>query len=200
MHKLSEWLQLSKESQSLLNQFIKEFSFPEPGPIIHKGQAVSGAYIVLEGELRVFTYSPNGSEATLYALKPGDTCVLTLNCVFNNFRYPAWVEASKASKVALIPGNVYKQLFKTEPQIQNITVKALSTLVFQLMDSLEEAQTLNLEQRLARFLLKHADSDGTVEITQQNLANHMGSTREVVARLIQKLKAQGPSELREQKS
>lgn len=184
-------LRLSPSNTEKLKQRAQQFVFEETGPVIHKGQAVSGAYMVMEGALRVYTYSPDGSEATLYVLRAGDICVLTLNCLFNDLRYPAWVEATAGTRVALIPGDLYRKFFAEEDSVRDITVKALSTLVFRLMDELEEVHTCNLDQRLGRFLLNHASADGTVNMTQQMIANHLGSTREVVARLMQSLVAQG---------
>jgi CRP/FNR family transcriptional regulator len=188
---LTAFLQLSPTNSKLLKRRAKQYQFDRPGPVIHKGQPVSGAYLVLDGELRVYTYSPSGTEATLYLLRPGETCVLTLNCLFNDLRYPAWVEASANSRVVMIPGDLYRQFFSEEPSVRDTTLKALSTLAFRLMDELEEVHTCNLEQRLARFLLNNASSDGIVRMTQQTLANHLGTTREVIARLMQNFNAHG---------
>ena len=183
--RLTELFQLSPANTDVLETRTRQVVFEKSGPVIHKGQAVSGAYLVMEGELRVYTYSSAGAEATLYLLRPGEICVLTLNCLFNDLRYPAWVEASTNSKVALIPGAIYRQFFAEEPSIRDITVRALSTLVFRLMDELEEVHTCNLEQRLARYLLHNASADGVVYATQQTLANRLATSREVVARLLQ---------------
>ena len=188
---LAQFVPLSPTNAALLQRRAKEFVFEEAGPVIHKGQPVSGAYLVMDGQLRVFTYSPDGREATLYLLRPGDTCVLTLNCLFNDLRYPAWVEATAKSRVALIPGDLYRQFFVEEAAIRDTTIKALSTLVFRLMDELEEVHTCNLEQRLALFLLNNASGDGVIRMTQQAIASHLGTTREVVARIMQSLAADG---------
>lgn len=155
--------------------------------LLHKGQPVSGAYVVVRGRLRVFTITPRGHEATLYFIDPGETCVLALNCLFNDLLYPAWVQAEAPSRVAMIPGAIYRQLFDTEPVIRSLTVHALSTLVFRLMAELELVHASHHRQRLAQFLLVHASSEGEVRMTQQQLAHHLGTTREVVARVIKGL-------------
>lgn len=159
--------------------------------IIYKGQPVSGAYVVLDGRLRVFTINPNGTEATLYFVSAGEACVLALNCLFNDLLYPAWVQADVATRVAIIPGTVYRKLFETEPLIQNMTVQALSGLVQRLMAELEQVHSSNHRQRLVQFILLHATSDGALQMTQQQIAKHLGTTREVIARLIQEFVAQG---------
>jgi CRP/FNR family transcriptional regulator len=93
--------------------------------------------------------------------------------------------------VEVIPGTIYRELFTREEVVRNLTVKALSTLVFRLMGELEQVHTCKLDQRLANFLLSNASDLGTIHMTQQQLASHLGTTREVVARLIQGFTAHG---------
>lgn len=188
---INDFLQLSENGAKLLADETKQVKFQQAEPVIHKGQSVSGAYLVLEGQLRVFTYTPQGTEATLYFIRPGETCVLALNCLFNDLSYPAWVEASPNTDVAVIPGALYRRLFEQERAVQDMTVKALSTLVFRLMDELEQIHSCNLDQRLAMFLLNNVSDSGVVKMTQQVLAGHLGTTREVIARIMQGFNSQG---------
>lgn len=182
---------LSPAGRQLLDAGVKESRFNKPDTVIHKGQRVSGAYLVTEGQLRVFTFTPQGNEATLYFIRPGETCVLALNCLFNDLRYPAWVETAPDTRVEVIPGALYRQLFEREPAVQDLTVKALSTLVFRLMDELEQIHACNLDQRLANFLLSNASDEGVLHATQQMLAGHLGTTREVIARVMRGFVAEG---------
>lgn len=188
---VEDLLPLSPEGRRLLEDKVQHVSFDKAADVIHKGQSVSGAYLVLDGQLRVLTFTPQGTEATLYFIRPGETCVLALNCLFNDLRYPAWVEAEPGTDVAVIPGPLYRRLFEGERAVQEMTVKALSTLVFRLMDELEQIHACNLDQRLANFLLNHASDEGVVGMTQQKLAGHLGTTREVVARIMQGFSEQG---------
>lgn len=182
---------LSPAGRQLLEGGVQTAEFSRPAAVIHKGQRVSGAYLVTRGQLRVFTFTPQGSEATLYFIRPGETCVLALNCLFNDLRYPAWVESTADTEVAVIPGPLYRRLFEREATVQDMTVKALSTLVFRLMNELEQIHACTLDQRLANFLLSNVSDSGVLHMTQQELAGHLGTTREVIARLMQGFSAQG---------
>lgn len=182
---------LSSEGMKLLDEGVLHKHFRNPTSVIHKGQCVSGAYLVTKGRLRVFTYTPQGSEATLYFIQPGETCVLALNCLFNDLLYPAWVETDADTSIDIIPGPLYRQLFEHEAPVQDLTVKALSVLVFRLMNELEQVHTCNLDQRLANFILSNASEEGVLKMTQQALAGHLGTTREVIARLMQGFVAEG---------
>ena len=183
--------ELSDASRALLARGLRYVQCGKGAPILAKGQRVSGAYVVISGQLRVFTLSPDGNEATLYVINPHETCVLALNCIFNDLLYPAWVEAGSATRVAVIPGTVFKALFEAEPAVRNMTVQAFSTIVFRLMMELEGIHSYKLERRLSNFLLLHASTDGTVRMTQQEIASHLGTTREVVARALGQLASAG---------
>lgn len=176
---------ITKGGREILDKGIVRKTIPPATTILHKGAKTSGAYVVTQGKLRVFSIAPSGTEATLYSIDPGETCILALNCLFNDLLYPAWVASEPRTEVAVIPGTVYRQLFQNEPSIQNLTVHALSTLVFRLMSELEQVHFCKLEHRLVDFILIRASSDGILRMTQQEIAYHLGTTRECVARIIQ---------------
>jgi CRP/FNR family transcriptional regulator len=159
---------LSGAARALLTKSVVIKNPSRDDAVLQKGQAVSGAYLVLKGKLRVFTIASNGTEATLYFLAPGETCVLAINCLFNDLPYPAWVQAETAAEVAVIPGWVYR-----------------------LMSELEQVHASNHRQRLAQFILTHSSAEGLLRMTQQQIAGHMGTTREVIARLMQEFVARG---------
>jgi CRP/FNR family transcriptional regulator len=187
---------LSNAGRKLLREATISRHHPSATPLLHKGQRTSGAYFVLTGRLRVFSISPSGTEATLYFIDPGETCVFALNSLFNDLLYPAWVQAVDETSIALIPGSTFRSLFSTEPVIRDLTVKTLSTLVFRLMAELEEVHSYKLNQRLANLILVHASTAGELRMTQQQIAFHLGTTREVVARLIRELVSAGLVETR----
>lgn len=191
IEQLEAFNDLTDSGRALLASGGAAHKFAGGNVIIEKGQDVSGAYFVLEGRLRVFTYSPSGKEATLYFLDPGETCILALNAMFNNLTYPAWVSTEEDTVVGVVPGPVYRSLFESEKAVQGLTVRTLSTLVFRLMGELEQVHSLTLDQRLAAYLLAHKADDGTLQKTQQEIAGHIGTSREVVARLMSRLAAKG---------
>lgn len=180
---------LSATGQHMLECGMQLNHFDELKTIINKGNSVSGAYVVVRGRLRVYSISPGGNEATLYFINPGEVCILALNCIFNNLAYPAWVQTEPGTCVGVIPSLTYRTLFQNEPSIQNLTVHALSVLVFRLMEELEQIHSLNLNERLARFILMRSEGDGQLRMTQSELAAHLGTTREVIAKLLRKMVA-----------
>jgi CRP/FNR family transcriptional regulator, anaerobic regulatory protein len=188
---LEPFRSLSNGARRLLQGRVTTKKTKRSEAILQMGQRVSGAYVVLAGRLRVFTQTSNGTEATLYFLDPGDACVLALNCLFNDLLYPAWVHAETSAEIAVIPGPVYRTLFDSEPGIRDLTIKALSGLVYRLMEELEQVHATTHRERLARFIVTQASGGSVLRMTQQQIAGHLGTTREVIARLMQEFVANG---------
>lgn len=180
----SPFSSLTATGKSRLREGVVSRHAVSEAPLLFKGQQISGAYFVLEGRLRVYSLAPNGTEATMYLIDAGETCVFALNSLFNDLLYPAWVQAVSETALAFLPGPLFGALFAEEPVIRDLTVRTLSTLVFRLMAELEEVHSFKLNQRLANLLLTHASSAGTLAMTRQQMAFHLGTTREVVARLL----------------
>ena len=107
---------LSAGGRQALRQGLRHQTFARRTTVLSRADPVGGAYIVVSGRLRVYTSSPAGREATLYEINPGETCVLALNCLFNDLRYPAWVDASAGTRVAIVDGRSYRWLFDTKPR------------------------------------------------------------------------------------
>lgn len=159
--------------------------------ILHPGDPVDGVYLVRSGAIRVYYIDPAGHEGTLYWIEPGESCILALNSLFTEIPYPAWAAAEKDGvEILSISGAVFRELFARDTAIQKFLFEQLSGRVFSLLRTLEEAMRLPQEKRLVRLLLSRADADGVVGLTQEELARHLGTIREVVSRLLRNLAAQ----------
>jgi CRP/FNR family transcriptional regulator len=178
---------LSAEGKTLLKRGLHSTEYKSRRTIVEKGQTVSGAFFVTKGRLRVFTITPEGNEATLYFVKPDEFCVFTLNCIFNDLLYPAWVQAEAGTQIAVIPAVLYRTLFQREVVVRDITVRAFALIVSRLMTELDLVHSYSLEKRLGNFLLLSASGDKSVRMTQSEIAGHLGTTREVIARALRNL-------------
>jgi len=160
--------------------------------LLRRGDAVEGAYLVTEGSLRVYYLTPEGREATLYHVEPGGACILSVTSALNAEPYPAWVNAGpRGSAQVRMSSDVLRRLLGGEPAFRDFVFSALSGRVFELMRALEEAGSTQMEQRVARYLVRHADADGSVRASQVGIASELGTAREVVFRALRSLAARG---------
>ena len=158
--------------------------------VLRRGDPADGAYLVVGGALRVFYISAAGREATLYHVEPGGTCVLALASTFAGEPYPAWVQAGPSGgDLVRVPTAVFRRLFDREAPFREFVLAALSSRIFELMCTLEEAGSVMVERRVARYLLKRRELDGNVRVSQIGIASELGTAREVVYRALRALSA-----------
>jgi CRP/FNR family transcriptional regulator len=182
---------LSDTSQQLLADTQQRVCCPGGTALVKRGDEVSSAYLVTRGALRVYYVSAEGREGTLYWVEPGQSCILALNCMFSRVHYPAWVESEGETEVTIVPGATYRALFQREAAVQGFTFAALSSRLFELMAMIEETSSQGLETRIAGFLLRRAKGANAVDMTQDQIARHLGTSREVVSRVLRRLAGEG---------
>jgi CRP/FNR family transcriptional regulator len=160
--------------------------------LLRRGDAAGGAYFVTAGALRVFYVTAEGREATLYRVEPGGACVLSLTAAFNDDPYPAWVDAGPGGAgFVRVPNATFHRLLESETAFRQFAFASLSGRVFDLMRTLEELGSEQIEQRVARYLLRQTAADGDVRVTQSGIASELGTAREVVFRALRSLVARG---------
>jgi CRP/FNR family transcriptional regulator, anaerobic regulatory protein len=178
---------LSRESRVELGA-LATTRVPKKKQLLRRSDPANGAYLVVSGSLRVYYVTAEGREATLYHVEAGGTCVLALTSTLGDEPYPAWVDAGPSgSEFVRVPSLTFHRLFDGDEAFRKFVFGALSGRVFELMRALEETGTALVEQRVARYLLKQRDPDGSVRVTQQALASELGTAREVVFRVLRSL-------------
>lgn len=188
--------ELSPAGQSQLRAATSHVLLAPQTKVIQRGDEVGGVYLVEAGALRVYYVSAEGREGTLYWVDAGQSCILALNCLFSRLVYPAWVETDQVeTRVFIISGEVYRRLYLVEPALQKFTFETLTTRLFELMTLMQETASLGLEQRVAAFLLRRSVNGQALEVTHEQIAHHLGSSREVVSRVLRNLAARGAIKL-----
>jgi len=153
--------------------------------------------LITEGVVRVYQIAEDGREITLYRLKPGDLCVMSLNSLVNAKPFAAIAESETPIKaMSLSHVNFNKALAVSE----SFRLRVLKSLISSFTDTLETFQLTvfqNVSNRLACLLgrlFERANSD-TLHITHAELANELGTTREVISRTLKQLEREGCLEL-----
>ncbi len=183
--------EMSEANRARLESGVRHLACPDATPLVQRGDPVAGAYLVKRGALRVYYMTAEGREGTLYWVEPGQSCILALNCAFSQLAYPAFVESEGETAFSVIPGALYRDLFAREASIQRFTFATLSGRLFELMALIEEATSLGLEGRLAGLLMRRAKGAARLRLTQEQIAGHLGTSREVVSRVLRRMASSG---------
>jgi len=183
---------MSAEAFGFLNDNLKRNTVAPGADILHPGDVVNGVYIVQSGTIRVYYVGPDGREGTLYWIEAGESCILALNSLFTEMPYPAFAAAeADGVEILTLSGAVFRELFSKDAAVQKFLFEQLSNRVYSLLKMLEETMRLPQEDRLILLLLGQADEEDTIRLSQENLARHLGTIREVISRLLRNLASQG---------
>lgn len=179
---------LSKKEleELILKSSIEEY---KEGTLIHsKNSPCTGIILVVSGNLRSFMSSNQGKEITLFKLFDLDICILSSSCMYQNLTYDINLEAEKDSSVIIIDGEFFKELSSNNIYIQNFVLNLTQSKLSEIMWVLEQTVFFNLENRLANFLINqyYLDDSITINTTHDTIANHLGSSREVISRILKR--------------
>ena len=164
------------------------------GTLLHNGSDMClGLLVIRSGQLRAFITSDEGREVTMYRLFDRDICLLTASCVMNNIQFDITITAEKESEFWIIPPNVYKNLMDRSAVVANYTNQIMAAHFTEVMWLMEQIMWKSFDKRLANFLLEESNLEETssLKITHEKIANHMGTAREVVTRMLRYFQSEG---------
>ena len=187
------WDRLSADQQSRIlgNLVFREI---EKGTVIHNGSAdCTGLLMVKSGQLRAYILSDEGREITIYRLFDRDFCLFSASCMLRSAQFDITIEAEKDTGLWVIPAEVYRGIMEQSAPLSNYTNEIMSARFSELMWLVEQVMWKSMDKRVAAFLLEETSIEGTgrLSITHETIANHLGTHREVVTRMLRYLQGEG---------
>ena len=187
------WNQLSVQQQQLIAEVV-EYRKVAKGTHIHDSSSEClGLVIVRSGQLRTYILSEDGREITLSRLFEYDVSLLSASCVMPDLQLNVMIEAEKDSELWSIPACLFKNLADESLAVSNFSRNLISSNFSELMWLMEQIMWKSFDKRLAGFLLEEAaiEEDRNLKITHEKIANHLGTAREVVTRMLRYFQSEG---------
>ena len=187
------WKQLTVDQQDLIRKTIVSCT-AEKGTMLHNGSVdCAGLILVKSGQLRAYILSDEGREITLYRLFDMDICLFSASCVLRSVQFEIMIQAEKETQYWVIPPHIYKRLMEQSAPMANYTNDLMASRFSEVMWLIEQIMWKSLDKRLAAFLLEEAAIEETnrLTITHEMIANHLGTHREVVTRMLRYFRGEG---------
>ncbi|MBR5288467.1 MAG: Crp/Fnr family transcriptional regulator [Clostridia bacterium] len=157
------------------------------GTMLHDGSPeCMGLIFVRSGQLRAYMLSEEGREITISRFFERDVCLFSASCVMPNMQFDIFITAEKDSELYILPACLYKNLMDESLAVANYSCDLISHHFSELVWLMEQIMWKKFDARLAQFLLNERLLEGTdaLVITHDKIANHMGTAREVVTRML----------------
>ena len=164
------------------------------GTVVHNGAVeCTGFLLVRSGQLRAYTLSDEGREVTLYRLFDHDCCLFSAACIMSSLQFEVIIETEKDSDIFIIPPSVYQKLMNESLPVSKYTNDLMASRFSEIMWLMEQIMWKSFDKRLAGFLVEEASIEGTtlLKVTHEKIANHMGTAREVVTRMLRYFQSEG---------
>lgn len=150
--------------------------------------ACRGFPLVLAGSIRVAKSDARGRRLKLYDVGPGDSCILTSSCLLSQREYPAEGVTETAVELALLPASLFGALVDGFEPMRRHVFALFSDRLVEMMQLVESVAFQRLDQRLAARLLGHG---AILRLTHQQLADELGTAREIVSRVLAQFADEG---------
>ena len=187
------WDKLAPGHQEMLLDSLTERNVKK-GAVIHNGDVdCTGLLLVRSGQLRAYILSDEGREITVYRLFDRDLCLFSASCMMRSVQFDLTIEAEKDTRLWVIPAEVYRQVMEQSAPAANYTNEVMAARFSEVMWLMEQVMWKSMDKRVAAFLLAEAAIGGTLllRLTHESIANHLGTHREVVTRMLRYFQSEG---------
>ena len=179
-------------------QLLKEFQqqaflarIPTGKDIFLEGDQVEALALLVSGVVRVYNIGATGREITLYRFGLGDSCILSANAIFNQQNFPAIATVEDEAEAVMIPSAVFQDWVNRYEVWRNFIINLLSQRLSSLMAVIDEVAFHRMDTRIAAFLLQRSQVENPISITHQEIADELGSSREVISRILEEFVQRG---------
>ena len=162
---------------------------PAGAAIFSENQPCGGFPLILEGSIKVIKQASNGRELLLYRVGPGDSCIISSSCLLGKTAYNARGVTETELTLCVLPVVEFHRLLIEQAAFRDFVFHLFTERIGELMQLVEEVAFARLDQRLDKCLLAHPVD--VLHLTHQQLADELGSVREIVSRLLKGFAGQG---------
>jgi CRP/FNR family transcriptional regulator len=179
---------------SLINELKRQARFvriPAGQDVFVEGDRVDGIALLISGVVRVYKIGETGREITLYRFGLGESCILTANAILSQKTFPAIATVEEGAEAVMIPADVFREWVKRFDLWREFLFDLLSDRLSTVMAIVDEVAFKRMDRRLAGLLLNQAEVQNPTRTTHQELAAELGSSREVISRILEDFSREG---------
>lgn len=191
------WQKLTQAERDLIQTHVQDQTV-SAGTLLHRStEDCAGLIIVRQGQLRAYITSEDGKQVTLYRLFERDICLFSASCMFSEIQFDITIEAQKDTQFWVIPTPIYQQLMQSSIAVAHYTNRIMASRFSEVMWLIEQIMWKRFDSRLAEFLIEesHIENTQTLSITHEKIADHLGTAREVVTRMLKYFQSENMARL-----
>jgi CRP/FNR family transcriptional regulator len=160
--------------------------------LLKMGQNIKSAMLVVEGTIKLYQEDETGGEYFMYHLNPGEACAVTLVCNYHHEQSQVLAKAVTDIQYLSIPIEFMEKWLNEFKSWHYFVIKTYRSRYEELLKTIHEIAFKNMDERLEFYILKYVKQFGSiVNLTHQDIANDLNTSREVISRLLKKMEHNG---------
>ncbi len=181
--------------EGLYDAILKEAELKEAKAgttLLKMGQNIKSAMLVVEGTIKLYQEGEDGGEYFMYHLNPGEACAVTLVCNYHHEQSQVLAKAVTDIQYLAIPIEFMEKWLNEFKSWHYFVIKTYRSRYEELLKTINETAFKNMDERLEFYIKRHVNQFGpSVNLTHQEIANDLNTSREVVSRLLKKMENNG---------
>ena len=185
---------LQRADASLINdlkQHAQIAKIPAGHDVFVDGDRVDGIALLLSGVVRVYKIGETGREITLYRFGLGESCILSANAIISQKSFPAIATVEEDAEAVMIPADVFREWVNKYELWREFVFDLLSERLSTVMTVVDEVVFKRMDRRVASLLLNQTKIQNPMRVTHQEIAAELGSSREVISRILEDFSREG---------
>ncbi len=164
-------------------------TFPANEVLMRKGQYIRSTMLVLNGLIKIYREDDDGNEFLMYYLKPGEACALSLVCAAKHEASPIMAKTVTETEVMMVPVDTMSEWMSKFKSWYQFVIETYRTRFDELLTTLDNVAFRSMDERLEFYLkrAKEAQQTNLLNISHQEIANELNTSREVISRLLKKM-------------
>lgn len=164
---------------------------PAGRDVFVEGDQADAIAFLVSGAVRVYKIGETGREITLYRFGLGSSCVLTANAILSQRTFPAIATVEKDAEAVMVPAGDFRRWVRQHDVWLDFVLDLLSERLSTVMEVIDSVVFQRMDRRVAAWLAQRAEPHNPVRATHQEIAADLGSSREVVSRILDDLSSAG---------
>lgn len=170
---------------------------PANETLMRRGQYIRSTMLILNGLVKVYREDEEGNEFLMYYLKPGEACALSMVCAAKHEASPIHAKTVTETEIVMVPVETMSEWMSKYKSWYQFVIETYRSRFDELLTTLDNVAFRSMDERLEFYLKRaqEATASSTIEISHQQIADELNSSREVISRLLKKMEQRGKLQL-----
>ena len=165
--------------------------------IMRTGQYIKSTVIVISGRIKIYRENDEGGEFLVYYIGPGEACAVSMICAIQTRASEIMAQAVEETEVIMLPIQLMDEFMSKFKSWTQFVIQTYRSRFDELLTVIDHIAFRNMDERLEFYLKRFAGKTGKklLDLTHQQIADDLNSSREVISRLLKKMEQIGKLKL-----